>query len=168
MGLRRGVNWLGGRALFLILIPSPVKSDQSYELRRMNTYNATFNDLLGDILLSEPPADESLDLALHTDGPLISRNYLPRELDALDGQSRSLLLYFSDNIAPAMAAINNVLNGYRDMILPISEGDPTVRNAILAASASHLTETSGVEGNLHELSHGRHPRTESSNKRQRG
>jgi hypothetical protein len=38
-----------------------------------------------------------------------------------------------------MVAINFVFNGYRDMILPLSEQDLTVRNAIMAASASHLT-----------------------------
>lgn len=37
-----------------------------------------------------------------------------------------------------MVAINFIFNGYRDMILPISVQDATVRNAIMAASASHL------------------------------
>ena len=38
-----------------------------------------------------------------------------------------------------MVAINQVFNGYRDLILPMSEQDDTVRNAILAASASHMS-----------------------------
>ncbi|KAJ5669031.1 hypothetical protein N7462_010101 [Penicillium macrosclerotiorum] len=37
-----------------------------------------------------------------------------------------------------MVAINFVFNGYRDLILPISEQDDNVRNAVLAASASHM------------------------------
>lgn len=38
-----------------------------------------------------------------------------------------------------MVAINFVFNGYRDMVLPISEQETTLRNAIMAASASHMT-----------------------------
>lgn len=38
-----------------------------------------------------------------------------------------------------MVAINFIFNGYRDMILPLSEQDSTIRNAIMAASASHIT-----------------------------
>lgn len=47
-----------------------------------------------------------------------------------------------------MVAIDLAFNGYRDLILPISEQDGTVRNAILAVSASHMslchTEWKGV------------------------
>lgn len=38
-----------------------------------------------------------------------------------------------------MVAINFVFNGYRDMILPMAEQEPTLRYAIMAASASHIT-----------------------------
>ena len=38
-----------------------------------------------------------------------------------------------------MAAINTVFNGYRDLILPMSELDDVVRYSIMAASASHLS-----------------------------
>lgn len=38
-----------------------------------------------------------------------------------------------------MAAINTVFNGYRDLILPMSELDDVVRHSIMAASASHIS-----------------------------
>lgn len=38
-----------------------------------------------------------------------------------------------------MVAINIAFNGYRDLILPITENDKIIRNAVLAASASHIS-----------------------------
>lgn len=37
-----------------------------------------------------------------------------------------------------MVAID-IINGYRDMVLPMAEHDETLRNAVLAASASHFS-----------------------------
>lgn len=87
-----------------------------------------------------PPADD-LSCTLH-------------HLDHLDQQSRFLLGYcwfysretllhdsnksVSQRVAPAMVAIDTH-NGYRDILLPFSEQDPMIRDSILAASASHLS-----------------------------
>jgi hypothetical protein len=38
-----------------------------------------------------------------------------------------------------MGPFNLIFNGYRDLILPMTEQDETVRNAIMATSASHLS-----------------------------
>lgn len=38
-----------------------------------------------------------------------------------------------------MVAVSLAFDGYRDLILPMSEQDDTVRNAVLAASASHMS-----------------------------
>ncbi|QRD82459.1 hypothetical protein F9C07_2129924 [Aspergillus flavus] len=62
-----------------------------------------------------------------------------RGLDHIDHQSRSLLKYFSEKVAPAMGPFNTVFNGYRDLILPLSEQDQTVKSAVLAAAASHIS-----------------------------
>ncbi|CAG8389781.1 unnamed protein product [Penicillium salamii] len=78
-------------------------------------------------------------------------------IDHLDQQARFLLEYcwshshqvndFSKNgsdnlvsqkVAPAMVAID-IKNGYRDILLPLSEHDEIMRNAMIAASASHLS-----------------------------
>lgn len=45
----------------------------------------------------------------------------------------------STRVAPAMGPFNLIFNGYRDLILPMTEQDDTVRNAIMATSASHLS-----------------------------
>lgn len=38
-----------------------------------------------------------------------------------------------------MGPFNTVFNGYRDLILPLSEQDQTVKSAVLAAAASHIS-----------------------------
>ena len=37
-----------------------------------------------------------------------------------------------------MVALTIICNGYRDFILPLSEEDVVVRNAVMAAAARHL------------------------------
>lgn len=44
----------------------------------------------------------------------------------------------SDKVGPAMVALTLICNGYRDFILPLSEEDEVVRNAVMAAAARHL------------------------------
>ena len=44
----------------------------------------------------------------------------------------------SDKVGPAMVALTIICNGYRDFILPLSEEDVVVRNAVMAAAARHL------------------------------
>ena len=44
----------------------------------------------------------------------------------------------SDKVGPAMVALTIICNGYRDFILPLSEEDGVVRNAVMAAAARHL------------------------------
>ncbi|KAL4889989.1 fungal-specific transcription factor domain-containing protein [Aspergillus ambiguus] len=61
-----------------------------------------------------------------------------RVLDHIDPQSRFLLQYFSDSVAPAMAPVNVIFNGYRDLILPLTERDEIVRHAVMAAASYHL------------------------------
>ncbi|KAE8152384.1 hypothetical protein BDV25DRAFT_170516 [Aspergillus avenaceus] len=59
-------------------------------------------------------------------------------LDHVGGRERFLFRYFAENVSPAMVAIDSIANGYRDFILPLSDQDATVRNATMAAAASHL------------------------------
>ena len=80
-------------------------------------------------------------------------------LDIMDSRSRFLLRYcewgsqsavmnckevmlsegiVSDKVGPAMVALTIICNGYRDFILPLSEEDGVVRNAVMAAAARHL------------------------------
>ncbi|KAL2402886.1 hypothetical protein ABEF95_014676 [Exophiala dermatitidis] len=58
----------------------------------------------------------------------------------LPSWQRLLLSYFSDHIAPVMQAIDDSRNGYRALILPIAESDALVLNAVLAASAYHVSQ----------------------------
>ncbi|KAF4535289.1 C6 zinc finger domain containing protein [Lasiodiplodia theobromae] len=59
-------------------------------------------------------------------------------LDHMSGCERSLLHYYAEKVAPIMVPINKPFNGYRDVILPMTETCPTMLNAALAAASHHL------------------------------
>ncbi|CAG8150661.1 unnamed protein product [Penicillium salamii] len=87
--------------------------------------------------------DKKPDEASTTQTPMSLLEYSLEDLmtchiDHLDQQARFLLEYFSQKVAPAMVAID-IKNGYRDILLPLSEHDEITRNAMIAASASHLS-----------------------------
>ncbi|KAJ5171875.1 fungal-specific transcription factor domain-containing protein [Penicillium capsulatum] len=62
-----------------------------------------------------------------------------RQLAHVPRQSRFLLEYFAEKVSPAMVAFDLIFNRYRDLILPMSEQDHTVRNVVLATAASHMS-----------------------------
>jgi hypothetical protein len=49
----------------------------------------------------------------------------------------------SQNIAPEMVIVDDHNNGWRHMVLPIAHRDELVMNAVLAASAFHLSSRKG-------------------------
>ncbi|KAB2570643.1 hypothetical protein DBV05_g10694 [Lasiodiplodia theobromae] len=61
---------------------------------------------------------------------------------------KMLLLNFSENIASEMVAIDGLHNGWRHLVLPIAHTDDLVMDAVLAASALHLsTDDDDATGN---------------------
>ncbi|PYH89223.1 hypothetical protein BO71DRAFT_403245 [Aspergillus ellipticus CBS 707.79] len=62
-------------------------------------------------------------------------------IDHLDGRARYLLHHFANHIAPGLSVIDRGFNGYRDLILPLSDTDPLVCKAILVVSEQHSSQT---------------------------
>ncbi|KAJ5407690.1 hypothetical protein N7509_001573 [Penicillium cosmopolitanum] len=57
--------------------------------------------------------------------------------------AKPLIYLVSQNIAPEMVIVDDHNNGWRHMILPIAHRDELVMNAVLAASAFHLSSRRG-------------------------
>ena len=51
-----------------------------------------------------------------------------------------LISAVSENIAPTLVAIDGLANGYRKFLLPLASQNSLVRDALLASSASHLSQ----------------------------
>ncbi|KAJ5110810.1 fungal-specific transcription factor domain-containing protein [Penicillium argentinense] len=65
--------------------------------------------------------------------------YIGDCLDSLPPAKRNLVRYFATEIAPHMVAIDDDSNGYRVLVLPAAEAYGSVLNAVLAASAYHMS-----------------------------
>lgn len=57
--------------------------------------------------------------------------------------TKPLMYLVSQNIAPEMVIVDDHNNGWRHMVLPIAHRDELVMNAVLAASAFHLSSRRG-------------------------
>ncbi|KAJ4350032.1 uncharacterized protein N0V89_008653 [Didymosphaeria variabile] len=66
---------------------------------------------------------------------------------------RSLITYFSRRIAPYMLSIDDESNGWRELILPIALDDEVVMDAVITASAYHISANSDANLVLGPLSY---------------
>ncbi|KAL1620432.1 hypothetical protein SLS54_006219 [Diplodia seriata] len=98
-----------------------------------------------------PEPDQALALA-----PWVPQFTICYPLDHMSSSERSLLHYCkpcvppvlpvafltcgedAEKVAPVMVTINKPFNGYRDVILPMTETSPMMLNAALAAASHHL------------------------------
>ncbi|KAJ5375253.1 hypothetical protein N7517_007259 [Penicillium concentricum] len=61
-----------------------------------------------------------------------------RWLAPLNSQTRMLMSHFSEQVAPVMVVLDQVSNGYRDILLPLACEDELVQCAVGVVAAQHL------------------------------
>ncbi|KAF2151605.1 hypothetical protein K461DRAFT_279086 [Myriangium duriaei CBS 260.36] len=96
-----------------------------------------------------PPAAESAQHEVHDIQSVLPRHYdsseqgsslshIPPIVDSFKDVQRHLMTYFSLNVAPMGAVINQGFNIYRDLLLPLAEHDGLVKKAVILVSSQHI------------------------------
>ncbi|KAL4912932.1 hypothetical protein BDW62DRAFT_215936 [Aspergillus aurantiobrunneus] len=56
----------------------------------------------------------------------------------LSPRARMFLSHFADEVAPIMVVLDNISNGYRDIVLPLACHDELLQQSVCAVAAQHL------------------------------